>query len=205
MRTAKRCLKFFRQGEEEVCIASRARWNAQLRGLVELERRCRDAMQRVKLLSERQEILKGMVEDKIRLQSRATEKYYDQIFGEWESWKKRKQKRLCHLCRNGRIHGDFRMKEMKQEGCRGLESPEVDSQNLVSFESCRSLAVDHVEEMSLESLRKRQDAQEVVGQTAGKATRGRGEDAWRLEPEGETETSESRVVLDGVEGVYVDL
>ena len=30
----------FRQGEEDVCIASLARWNAQLKGLVGLERRC---------------------------------------------------------------------------------------------------------------------------------------------------------------------
>ena len=34
-------------------------------------------MQEVKLLSERQDVLMGMVEDKIRLQSRATEKYYE--------------------------------------------------------------------------------------------------------------------------------
>ena len=45
------------QGEEEVYIASLARWNAQWRGLVELER-CRDTMQEVTLLSERQDILK---------------------------------------------------------------------------------------------------------------------------------------------------
>ena len=31
-------------------------------------------------LSERQEVLKGTVEDKIRLQRRATEKYYEQTF-----------------------------------------------------------------------------------------------------------------------------
>ena len=37
-------------------------------------------MQEVKVLSERQEILKSTVEDKISLQSRATEKYYDQNF-----------------------------------------------------------------------------------------------------------------------------
>ena len=37
-------------------------------------------MQEVKLLSQRQEGLKGKVEDKIRLQNRATEKYLDQIF-----------------------------------------------------------------------------------------------------------------------------
>ena len=39
-------------------------------------------MQEVKLLSERQEVLNGMVEDKIRLQSRATDKYCEQIFEE---------------------------------------------------------------------------------------------------------------------------
>ena len=73
------------------------------------------------------------------------------------------------------------------------------------MESCRSSAVDHVEEMSLESPRKRQDVQEVMGESAGNATRGRGEDAWRLEPEGETETLETKVVSDSVEGVRVDL
>ena len=44
-----------------------------------------------------------------------------------------------------------------------------------------------------------------MDETAGKATSGRGEDAWRLEPEGETEMPETRVVSDGVEGIYVDL
>ena len=33
---------------------------------------------------------------------------------------------------------------------------------------------------------------------------GRGEDAWRLEPEGERETMETKVVSDGVEGVCVE-
>ena len=55
-------------------IASLARWCTQLKGLAELERCCQDVMQEVELLSERQEVLNGMVEDKIRLQSKATEK-----------------------------------------------------------------------------------------------------------------------------------
>ena len=45
----------------------------------------------------------------------------------------------------------------------------------------------------------------MMGETAGNATRGRGEDAWRLEPEGETEVVETKVVSDGVGGVHVDL
>ena len=59
--------------------------------------------------------------------------------------------------------------------------------------------------MTLESPKKSQELQEVMEETAWKATRGRGEDAWRLELEGETEMPETRVVSDGVEGVYVDL
>ena len=82
---------------------------------------------------------------------------------------------------------------------------EADTQDLLSFESRRSSAVDHIEEASLEPPRKMQDVQEVMGESAGNATRGRGDDAWRLEPEGETETLETKVVSDRVEGVRVDL
>ena len=64
--------------------------------------------------------------------------------------------------------------------------------------------MDHVEGMGLEPPRKIQDVQVVMSETAGKATRGRGRDAWRLEPEGETETLETKVVSNGVEGVRAD-
>ena len=80
---------------------------------------------------------------------------------------------------------------------------ETDLQDFLSVQSCRSSAVDYVEEISLESSRKRQDVQ-VVSEIAWKETRGRGEDAWRLEPEGETEMLETTVVSHGVEGVNVD-
>ena len=65
--------------------------------------------------------------------------------------------------------------------------------------------MDHDEEMTLESPRKRQEVQGVIEETEWKETRGREEDAWRLEPQGETEMPETRVVADGVEGIYVDL
>ena len=44
----------------------------------------------------------------------------------------------------------------------------------------------------------------MMSETVGKATRGRGEDAWRLEPEGETETLDTKVVSNGMAGVHVD-
>ena len=49
-----------------------------------------------------------------------------------------------------------------------------------------------------------QDEQEVMSETSGNAPRGREVDAWRLEPEGETETLEINVVSNEVGGVHVD-
>ena len=50
--------------------------------LAELKRMFQNIMQEVTLLSERQEVLKDMVEDTIKLQNGATENYYEQIFKE---------------------------------------------------------------------------------------------------------------------------
>ena len=36
----KMLFQIFRQGENEVLVAGKARWNEQLKGLIELERRC---------------------------------------------------------------------------------------------------------------------------------------------------------------------
>ena len=93
----------FRQGKEEVCIASLATWNTQLKSLAELERRCQNMMQEVKLLSERQEVLKGMVEDKIRLQSKATEKHYETIFEELRELEEKKSKEALLLVQKKHI------------------------------------------------------------------------------------------------------
>ena len=49
-------------------------------------------MQEVKLLSERQEVLAGLVEDKSRLQSKATERYYETIFEKMEELEEKKSK-----------------------------------------------------------------------------------------------------------------
>ena len=76
---------------------------------------------------------------------------------------------------------------------------EADSQDILPVQSSRSSAVDQVEEISLESSRKRQDVQGVMSEIAGKEMRERGEEAWRLEPEEET-----KVASHGVEGINVD-
>ena len=150
-----------------------------------------------------------MVEDKIRMQSRATENIYEQIFLEMKELEEKKPEEALLIVHE--IYYCWRSQKERHEARRLQRSgssrtmkEEADSQDLLSFQSCRSPAVDHVEEMSLESPRKIQDVQVVMSETAGKATRGRGEDAWRLEPEGETETLETKVVSNGVEGVHAD-
>ena len=50
--------------------------------------------QEVNYLSERQEIFRGMVEDKIRMQSGATETYYDQISEEMKEVGKKSEEAL---------------------------------------------------------------------------------------------------------------
>ena len=74
--------EIFRQGENEVYSASLARWDTQLKGLVELERRCQDLMQEVQLQSERQEVLVGMV-SKRDMQKEAPQNYQENVFEEF--------------------------------------------------------------------------------------------------------------------------
>ena len=64
---------FWQEGVE-VCVASWTRWEAQWKGLVELERRCQDISREIQMLSKRQEIFKNAIEGKPRVQSRAIER-----------------------------------------------------------------------------------------------------------------------------------
>ena len=63
--------------------------------------------------------------------------------------------------------------------------------------------MDYIEEMNPESLRKMQHEQEATSEASWNATGGKEEDGWRLEPEGETETPETIVCWNEVEGVTV--
>ena len=54
MTKTKISFQIFRQGENEVLIVSKARWEEQLKGLIELERRCLTLREEVEHSSERQ-------------------------------------------------------------------------------------------------------------------------------------------------------
>ena len=73
-------LMFSGKEKKRLCIASWARWNAQLKrsGRVGKEVSENEAESEL-YLSEKQEIFRGMVEGKIRMQSRAAKKYHEQL------------------------------------------------------------------------------------------------------------------------------
>ena len=127
--------------------------------------------------------MKVFIVDKIRLQRRATEKYHELIFEEKKELEEKKSKEALLPVQKKYTLWKYQnerdvARRLQRFGSSRRMKKEADSQDLLSFESCRSSVVDHVEEMSLESPRKMQ----VMSETSGNATRGRQEDAWRLEP-----------------------
>ena len=78
----KKLFQIVRQGASEVHIASMARWDAHLKGPVVPERRSSELKEDVEFFSERQEVLVGLMEGKVNMQSEAPEKYFEKIFEE---------------------------------------------------------------------------------------------------------------------------
>ena len=63
-------------------MVSSARWEAQWKGLVDLERGCQDISREIQMLNKRQEIFQNAIEGKLRVQDRASERLQDQIIEE---------------------------------------------------------------------------------------------------------------------------
>ena len=125
--------------------------------------------------------LKRAMEDKLKLQSRANERIH------------KKTEEALEMVQKSRIYGELQSSGNSRRVRKGLGR-----QHPTSSESCRSSMVDHDEEMALELPSKRPEWSEW------EEARGREEDAWRVEPEGETEVPETVIVADEVEGTYVD-
>ena len=67
--SGQKVFEIFWHEEGELCFASWARWNAQLKGLAELEGGWLDTSQEIQMLNKRQEILKSAIEGKLKVQS----------------------------------------------------------------------------------------------------------------------------------------
>ena len=128
-------------------IASLARSDTQLNGLLELQRRCKELMREVRLLSERQEVLAGLVEDKIRIQTKATEKYYETIFEELKELALVQKRHVLIRCRSERE----RARMLQRLGGSRAMRHGSDAQDTLSFESCSSSTAFDMDEVSSES------------------------------------------------------
>ena len=95
--TRPKMFQIFRQGENEVFIASKARWDEQLKGLIELERRCLTLREEVEHLSERQEVLTDVMESKMNMQKTAPKKYQEKIFEELKELEEHRAKEALAL------------------------------------------------------------------------------------------------------------
>ena len=82
-------------------------------------------MQEVNLLSVRQEVLAVLVEDKSRLPSKATEKYYETVFEKMRELEEKKVKRSLRTCteKNTFCH-DVKVKGKERECCKDWEGRE---------------------------------------------------------------------------------
>ena len=167
----KKLFQIFRQEENEVHIVSLARWDTQLKGLVELERRCQELMQEVKLSSERQEVLAGLVEDKIRIQSKATEKYNETIFEEMRELEEKKSKEALvpvqkkHMLIRCQSESDKARMLQRLRESRAMRNG-FDTQDTLSFESCSSSMACDMEEVSSESSKKMKDMDEITSEAS---------------------------------------
>ena len=87
----------FWQEEGELLVASWARWEAQRKGLVDLERRCQDKCREIQVLNKRQEIFQNAIEGKLRVQDRASERLQDQIIEEIQELENKKTEDVLQI------------------------------------------------------------------------------------------------------------
>ena len=81
----------------------------------------------VKLLSEGQDVLMGMVEDKIRLQSRATESTLNRSSEEMKELEEKKSKEALLLVQKKKhILNDIKVRGVERECCKQIKSFESD-------------------------------------------------------------------------------
>ena len=161
-------------------------------GLVDLDRRCQGLMQEVQLVSERQEVLVGMVVGKRDMQKEAPEKYQDKIF---EEFKGLEEQRATEALALFQINWDKAriMQRLEASTARGPRSVGHDNS---SFGSCSSSLALHTDEAMSASSRMVQEVDEVTSESYWTAlAKGKERYWWSIELEGEVEKLEVRSVV----------
>ena len=108
----------FWQEEGQLFVASWARWEAQRKGLVDLERRCQDISRYTQMLNKRQEICQSAIEGKHRVQDRASERLQDQIIEEIKELESTKTEEALQIAEKKH---DLWMYEKEKEEAKGCK------------------------------------------------------------------------------------
>ena len=121
----------------------------------------------MKLFSERQEVLAGLVEDSIRLQSKATDKYYETIVEELRELEVKKSKEALSLVQTKHILIGYPSERDKARMLQRLEGSSairygVDTHDTLSFGSFSSSTACDIGVVSSESSRRMQDKEETM-------------------------------------------
>ena len=152
-------------------IASAVRWDTQLKGLVELERRCQAMMQEVKLLSDRQGVVSGVVVSKRDLRKEAPTKYQEKAFEEFKELEKQRAKEALELVQKKHMlvkwEGERERARMLQRlgGSRAIKHW-TDARDNMSVESCSPSMACDMEEAGSESSRKMHDKEETTSEAS---------------------------------------
>ena len=191
----------FRFSDNEVLIASMARWEEHMKGLVVLERHCLALREEVEHLNERQEVPTILMEGKMNMQKVAPEDFQRQIFQELKELEEQKTKEALEL-----VH--WKHKLIKWEGDRQrtrLESSRAVGQWSGGHDnSSSSLAFDTHEAMSASS-KMAQDADEAKSESSWTAlAKEKERNWWTIDLEGEMEKLEVIGPWSGTEGGSVD-
>ena len=159
----------FWQGGEESCIA---RWEAQRKGLVDLERRCQDLVREKQMLNKRQEIFQDAIEGKPSVQDTASERMQDRIIEEIKDLEHRKTEEALQIAVKEHDLWMYQNEKEKAKRLQGVRKLRQDEE--IAWAPPRNMT-------------KWPDWEEA-------RTLDNGE--WRLEPEGEAEVPEIIIVSD---------
>ena len=116
--------EIFWQEEEELCIASWARWDAHWKGLVELDRRCQDKVRKYK----RQEIFGNAIHGKLRVQSRANDRLHDQIIEEVKEMEHKNTEEALNLVRKENDLWRYQNEKKEAKRLQGARKPRKDEE-----------------------------------------------------------------------------
>ena len=190
--------QIFRHGANEVFIASMARWEEQLVGLMALERRCLALREEVEYSSERHEVLAILMQGKMNMQKPAFQDFQRQIFQELNEREEQTTKEALELVQRKHKLIKWEGERERARTLQGLEAsraivPWSGAHDNSSSGSCSSSLAFGTDDAMSASSRMAQDVDEAMSDLSWPALAWEKErDWWSIDLEGEMENLEAK-------------